>query len=522
MSKVLTGLLFVLLTSSQLKSQVLPHEASVLNYRLIGFSFPKNRQANLYKIEIATGTYFSEDSFKKNIVKTIDASTNKIIGEVPSFGSQYTWRVLSKGDNAAARKTFRHFSTGNADGVDTSVMHLRILKNGGQYKNAYVFIDAAKALYDMSGRPVWFLPENAEFNLQNSDMRDMKISPQSTITMLGLYNVFELDYNGKILWRGPNNGKVSGDTVEHYHHEFTRLTNGHYMVMGFKNVPVYLKASASNRGIDTSLYIGTVDKMTPEYTELYHAYPFGTVIEYDEHGNVAWSYCTASYFSGSDMINHVSPRGRRVDLKVHDNAFYFDEKNRAVYMSLKDISRVIKVKYPEGYTLNTYGKIFKKEDIDQYKPGGLQAGNGMFCGQHCCRCSRQGYLYLFDNNFCNQGALPKIVMMQQPAFAGDTLKKIWEYECQLEDGDKELQSKLNFGSGGNVEELPDGALLATMSSGYSKVFIVNMKKEILWSAMAEKWNSYEKKWEKISLYRASMITSQEQLERLVWNQETKQ
>ncbi len=40
--------------------------------------------------------------------------------------------------------------------------------------------------------------------------------------------------------------------------------------------------------------------------------------------------------------------------------------------------------------------------------------------------------------------------------------------------------------GGNVIELPDGSLFSCMGGSYSKVFIVNMNKEILWSALPEK------------------------------------
>ncbi len=40
-------------------------------------------------------------------------------------------------------------------------------------------------------------------------------------------------------------GAVSGDTEEHFHHEFTRLHNGHYMVLGNEYVQPLLQKNTT-------------------------------------------------------------------------------------------------------------------------------------------------------------------------------------------------------------------------------------------------------------------------------------
>ena len=521
MNKGLCIILFFLITPGPLWSQVFPKEGSTLNYRLIGFSFPPVEKMKNCRLEIALGNYNNEDLFKKNVITSIDIKDHKIIAEVPSFGKQYTWRVTHAAKKVAS--TFYHFSTGMAAGVDTSITHLRIIKRAESYSGSYFFIDYLNVLYDMEGNPVWYLPDKNEFAAENNDLRDIKITSAGTITFLSTYNAYEIAWDGTILWKAPNDGRVSGDSIEHYHHEFTRLANGHYMVMGLEKQPVYIKTSDPQNGIDSSLFIGYINKTTPEYKEMPNSSSFGTIIEYNEKGNVVWSYKAATYFSGSDLINRRGPDGS-LNLAMHDNGFYLDETDSILYISFKDISRVIKVKYPEGYTMNTYGKAFKKytvlgEDMERNLPVGLRTGNGLFCGQHCCRRSQKGYLYLFNNDGCHPGALPKIIMMQQPAPYVDSLKKIWEYECELENEDKKLRDKIMFSKGGNVEELPGGSFFASMGGGYSKLFIVSLNKKILWSAMAEKWNAEEKKWRQISVYRASIITDRKKLEQLIWNSE---
>ncbi len=116
--------------------------------------------------------------------------------------------------------------------------------------------------------------------------------------------------------------------------------------------------------------------------------------------------------------------------------------------------------------------------------------------------------------------LPKIIMMQQPNSVNDTLKKIWEYQCTVDDNSTENKKNYIFHSGGNVTELQDNSLFVSMSGSYSKIFIVSPDKNILWSAISEQWNVAEKQWDPIPQYRASMITSHAELEQLVWNDET--
>jgi len=95
----------------------------------------------------------------------------------------------------------------------------------------YIYLDGSRTLYDLNGNPVWFLPAK-----DGMEIRDMKITPQGTITYLNGSDIYDVNYDGNILWKGPNTSVVNGDSIEHYHHEFTRLSNGHYMVLGYKKL----------------------------------------------------------------------------------------------------------------------------------------------------------------------------------------------------------------------------------------------------------------------------------------------
>jgi len=491
MNKNVLLLCYLCIAHFYLYSQALPKENAILNYRLIGFSYAGKPDASSYKIQIASGNYYKEDSFKKNIILSLDSKTNKTIAEVPSFGKQYTWRVLYQIAGSRLQKSeLWHFSTGSIPQVDISMVKLTILKNTYKYISKYFFLDGSRTLYDMKGRPIWFLPFT-----DGKSIRDMRLTPQGTITFLNNDKIYEINYNGDILWTGPRTGIVSGDTAEHYHHEFTRLNSGHYMVLGYEK------------------FSPSADK-TQDSTILTDAIPYGTIMEYDEKGNLVWSWKAFPYFKESDL-KYYKWNGREKDLRrnnavnVHQNAFFFDERNQVIYLGFRNISRILKIKYPEGNVVETYGEI--------YKPGIPASGNSLFCGQHSMSVSQNGNLLLFNNNSCNEYSLPELLLLQGDSSAPFGAKKVWEYKCVIDSINETKQVQNPFSSNGDVIELPDQSLFAYMSGGvYSRLFIVNPDKEILWSASAEEWDANEKKWKGLLQYRASIISSTADLEHLIW------
>ncbi len=240
---------------------------------------------------------------------------------------------------------------------------------------------------------------------------------------------------------------------------------------------------------------------------------FGTLIEYDEKGNLVWSWKSSGYYKGADIFSRVSPDGTFYIKDVHANAFYFDEKTATIYMSFKNASRILKIQYPEGNILNIYGKKYDNGDIRGHGPD-------LFAYQHNCRISQDGYLYLFNNNSRHKEDLPTILIMQEPLSATDTLKRVWEYQCTIEGMDTHRKQPPEFTALGSVMELPDRSILACMSSySYTKAFIVSRDKKISWSAMPELWNVADKKWHPLIQYRANIIVDHKDLERLIWNTE---
>ncbi len=498
----------LILFQKQLLAQVFPKENSVLTYRIIGFSFPSVAKCTNYKIEVATGDRTVEPAFKENIIISEKSDVNRNILEVPAFGTEYTWRVTST-DNKGKTTTgkLHHFSTGYNDLVDTTCTRFRLTANSGKYDGAYVFLDQSKVMYDMKGRPVWYLPNIDNVVNERTMPRDMKLTSRGTITFIAFGRLYEISYDGKVIWKLNAKDSNPNDKQDHFHHEFTRLANGHYMVMGMEPTELHLKniqAAPIPPGTESNM---PVDNLPPPALSI--KFMSGKLLEYDEKGNEVWSWMSSTYFEneGSDFY-YNKLRDGTVNTDVHDNGFFFDEKNSVIYVSYKNINRIVKIKYPVGKVLAEYGP--------RYQPGLQQQNNGLFCSQHCVKRTDEGYLYLFNNNSCNRDEFPRVAILKEPEKSNDSLELVWEYQCNNDGIGQDENRNSRSVAGGSVEKLQDGSIMVCMGTPCAKVFIVGRDKKESWSGYSEVWKNDSHKWQMQALYRASIISDRNELSKLIW------
>lgn len=498
---LLHAFLLFSLSSIRVHAQFLPKDGDTLNYRLIGFAFPSMEKATEYQIEV------SEYSFQPNGEQVVNKifekryGTNRVIETVPEFGKSYKWRVLYKKKNKTINTTpYYYFSTAKNPFSSPAITRLNIIDAATEHKDLLVFFDNTRTLYNIKGEPLWFLPPIEGVTNDNiNSIRDIKLTPFGTITFVTYSNVFEIDYDGNVLWTGPNDGKVSGDTSEYYHHEFTRLANGHYMAIGSK-----LEMHKVPSGISEQEYRGRqVQRQSgARLTKI----SCGTLIEYDEAGKVTWSWNSCDHMTDADFFTPIA--GGRIRPSTHMNAFFMDTVHNVFYTSYRDIDRVIKAEYPSGRVLQHYGEDYTKD--------GRIKGDGMFYAQHSCRISAKGNLYLFNNNHLirerptdsNQNRISTIAVFKEPQSSSGQLEKIWEFGCDID-----THAKAFSPGGGSVYELENGDFLVCMGAS-NRNFIVSRDKKVLWNLTVE-LNQQNEMWVPCAGYRVSPVTPQ-QLKQLIW------
>ena len=479
-------------------AQLLPADNSTINYRLVDFRFPMKKTTVNTVFELAVGHHTTVESFRKHIVKTASPRTGSVTVVLPKWGVEYTWML--HGNTAAMPQDFHYVKTGKVSELDTALFRIRVIIQAQKFKDGYFFVDGTRLMYNMNGDPVWYLPDLPGVEPANYiHLRDMKITPQGTLTFLLLEDAFEVDYNGKILWQAPHEGSVSGDSVEHVHHEFNRLRNGHYMLLGKKYDKWYLPQT-----LDTAQYSYAYLRWDSVRKTAYQQFEFGTIIEYDTAGHVVWSWGTKDYFMKTPLRPGVQKKMELLD--AHSNSLYFNEADSTLYLGFRNLSSILHISYPSGKVLNQYRNTSG--------PGGMMQNDALFCYQHSCSLTSDRRISLFNNNLCRIGALPEIVVLEQPKDGIGGLKKLWDFPCPIPVDP--TKPPLQFVAGGNAVELPDHSFFASLYGDFcARVFIVGTDKKLSWCVSPEMRNAVTKEWEGFDFYRASIITDQGLLKKFI-------
>lgn len=470
MIRILIALL--LLMPGLVKASVLPVEGSTINYRLAGFTASSLPQAQYYRLEIASGTHYADNEFEKRIIISYEDTSKKMIQLLPEFGKSYTWRISGmnkKRSKKIVATQLCHFSTGSVPEIDTTKNRLRILNAAVAHKDMLLVTDNMAVMYNALGDPIWYLPELKNATQKNMRYRDLKPTIDGTFTALCSDGIYEFDYDGNILWQGPLNKTPKTDGVEYYHHDFTKLPNGHYMVLTNelikKKIPSDLSMFDDNK-------VGTKDSILNIVA--------GAIAEYDNDGNIVWQWRSSDKFTDEEYLSPKPGRGR-LEPNMHMNGFWFDDKTKEIYVSFRNVNTVMKISYPSGKVICRYG--FNKH---------------LFKGQHTPLITTDGKLLLFNNNATLQQP-GEVSYVARYTMQDCLLEKEWEFGCDID-----TNAKVGTMVGGSVKELSNGDILVSVGNT-GRFFIVSPQKKILWNTIAENRMDGNEYWVPSSEYRTSYL-----------------
>lgn len=489
----------LLIISFTAGAQVLPKPGSTLNYTQVMLDYPPIEGATEYLIQV------SEDSAGKNfthpIIQQRDSSTATLIGGL-KFGHSYSWRYASSSKPKGSWQGPFLFKICADSITQTDKYNINILSNTYPDKGL-IISDCPHVVFDRQGAIVWAMPQT-EFLGPKLGVREMRLTPAGTITFItdqgANCDAVEIDLQGNLLFKAPDDGKVSGDSTEYYHHDFKRLVNGNYMVLSktFKwlAVPEAYKAKYENNKADTKLMNDT----------LFARIEFGTIIEYTPAGKVAWQWNSSSYLSGADIFAVPNQTEARTPEKrlpgdtlppktnsdAHINAFSADDAGEYVYAGFRNISRVIKIEKKTGRVVYSWGaKTTEAEAMD---------GNNFFCTQHDAQILPNGNVAVFNNNNYAAGATPHAVVFTQPT-ATSKSKIDFSFTCDFDTTTPNKSIR-----GGNVDQLPNQHYFICMGNA-NKMVEVSPEKKIIWSAAVERKSRVKGERLQAPLYRAHFVPS---------------
>ena len=401
-----------------------PNNLSFLNTNHIQFRWPQIPNVNSYILTITDEATGLSDSLIN------DNSRISIINGL-IWGTTYRWQVCGiDQDDMIYCFDPLHFSISNLPNNFPNNITLLEL-NEDQYTPGLNLIDfrdiGISAVLDKFGEPIWFssIEENVKFCV-------IEMLPNGNMVGTGwegqFYNSgYEINFEGDIIFDSP---------VDGLHHDFIKTSDGTYMGLFkvFKNLPAPEECFGCS---DTILWRG--DK----------------IIEFDLDGNNIWEWNMFDHISidGYNPYDASHYNGTYLDWS-HTNSIDYDEFEKMIYLSIRNISRIIKIDYQTGDIIWSIGDpdFMLEPDFPE------EIYNSR---QHNAKIINNGNILFFDNGTQNSPQLSRCVEVEIDEDAPSAVVA-WEYllpnsmftssnaECDRLDNEHTL---ISTGTSGDLLEL---------------------------------------------------------------------
>lgn len=451
-------------------AQVVPADASRLNHTEIMFEYPEFAGAEQYHLYIK----ICEGERCEPLFDTLHQSQAVRIKDRLTFGKKYTWHYEAlrkkKVMFTSPEFTFYTMTSVFIDPARQKAIVERSVK--GNIGTGVIFLDGLRIAVNHAGKPVWFANVH-----ENTILRDINLTPQGTVTYLtdARKEALETTLEGQVLWSAPHGAAPDSDEGEGtYHHEFTKLRSGNYIVAGKKQMR-FREEGRPMKGLNT---------MSGKASDM--------IFEFDAERNIVWSFDLLYELKRQFDLqpDYATPTMKRLG---HLNGITVDEQHNMVYASFKNFSNVLKIDKNNNRIVYMFGnKTINFADSMFH--------SGLFAQQHCPILLGNGNLVVFDNNTSVKGSgIVELNSSMEGQEENAGTEKVWELRFKDLHIDKPFTSLM-----GSVQELPNGHLLIGMGKE-NEVFEVSRKKEVLWRMSTFAYN--EAKWLPMENYRVCWSSS---------------
>ena len=357
---------------------VLPINGSNLNYTHVLFEWAQIENANSYEIQISEDNDFSSILTNESSQSLIYIEKNTI-----DWSSQYYWRVrginLENNFESNWSDTFSFTTSSKRSNANATLLSENEYSEGITIFSS--FLDYFSAAIDKDGNELWntgntnlvYYTNNygqlygTQFSSDESELPGIK---------------FSLD--NEVLWSNTGDAYV--------HHDFFELENGNFM-----GLDEYIQDGPIPTNIDffTLLTLQALGYLADGTT---NEFPWvgDKIIEWNADGLEVWSWNAFDHLSHPqdyDMIGgswtEVVSNGGRFDW-THANALWFDKNESTIYLSSRNLSRIIKIDYPSGNIIWQMGLGMPSGDVNC----GLDLN---FSFQHSIQVLENGNILFLDN-----------------------------------------------------------------------------------------------------------------------------
>jgi len=466
-SRLLGLLLGLCCWSNWASAAIQPADKATLNHTQIMFAWDEYAGADSYQLSISGG------NGTKQLIPV--RSLAFLVKNGLHFGQAYRWqyKALKKGKIVYQSPMFS-FSIVGSFLVDSNHFRYTIREQqAGEYADNLIFLDHLGVAVNRQGQPVWYLPFDSMAYGIVPKYRNLQITPNGNFVFLKGDDFIEKDRQGRTIWKAPNDGAVSKAPTEFYHHDFDKNPDGSYTVCSYQ-------------------FVEMPNWYTPSVTSRVR---YNTVIQYDAAGEVVWQWNEKDHVDLATIFEGSAP-GETAVPGTHMNGLSCNDKTGICVFSFRNNSTLLLIDKATGKVLHT---------LQGEKP---QSSGIAFAAQHGPVFLPNGDVLLYNNNVpntktagnTNEAVFPTILQLRFDKNC-ETVKKIWEYECRLNEHPGGWAGKEGF-----VDLLPNGNILICVGSD-NTIREVTRSKETVWEMGMTAFDDKKRTWMPFSNYRSHFASS---------------
>tara|TARA_B100000674_G_scaffold113044_1_gene84367 strand:+ start:8648 stop:10573 length:1926 start_codon:yes stop_codon:yes gene_type:complete len=472
-------ILFLVLFTFVKSEMILPEDNEFLKTIHVWFEWDQEPDASQYNLQISSDEFFENIIKDINIVKPLHIEKNSL-----DWNSTFYWRVRSIYIDGSFSNWINQSSftirSNEVQNFDISINDINSIQDGliifGQFSPNLMV-----GVIDKYGNELWNTGNPDEDHQLGTLLNYVSDSGQ----LFGKSSTsgIQFNFNHDIIWQSPPNTPIDL-------HEVQKLPNGNFISF----VPIFEPGPiAQGDWTDSFQNLGyQADGETIEFPWLGQR-----IVEWDKNtGQELWSW---NAFDHIDMSQYDKQAELWWDAYIsgrfdwlHSNAFFFDEVESAIYISIRHLNQITKISYPSGEIIYSIGLS------DEYETGSSNniCNDLRFSWQHHVQLLDDGDLLFFDNGNLSNDLLDdeyRTTRIRKIQVNNDlTCSTSWQFD---------LPQNLYGHGTGSVQLLDNDNYLIYTQGGFEDCSIleVNQDKEIIWLAEASDPTS--------SIYRAYKIPS---------------
>jgi hypothetical protein len=439
MKKIIFILSLVTIMYSQ---NIIPNQFSILNHTQIFFKWPQISHSVSYQIKI----YNNEDTYISY------SNKNSVILDNFNWDRLYFWEVCGFDEFENMIDCSEQFTFTISPLPNNYPDTINILANDSlQYKLGITVVDYENLGFSVAlnqlGAPVWFANPN---NFDNTKIWASEFLSNGNILGFSPGKGYEFDLNSNIIFETPDNFPM--------HHWIHKTKNDSYFFINaetqFKNCPIECSDDMP------SIIPWQGDKF----------------IEIDKDGNILWEWSSFDYIDENEYdpiwveayVSSWNFGGSPSFDWTHSNSIFYDDIDDIVYVSIRNLSRIIAIDYSSKEILwnlgnsNFMNEIFFEDDFD-------------FSHQHSVQKTLNNSLIFFDNG---RNHIPELSRCVEIEFINNTPEISWDYM---------LPDTMLTLSRGECDRLSNSNTLIT-AGRTGNILEINSQNEIIWHLNAKNNN----------------------------------